>query len=62
MGGAGFPLHVKLKTALEKKVNTILINGAECEPYITADHRAMLEYPRKIIAGIQVFMQFLGCS
>lgn len=62
MGGAGFPLHVKLKTALEKKVNTILINGAECEPYITADHRAMLEYPRKIIAGIQVFMQCLGCS
>lgn len=62
MGGAGFPLHVKLKTALDKRVDTILINGSECEPYITADHRAMVEYPAKIAGGIQILMKCLGLS
>ena len=60
MGGAAFPLHVKLKTALENKIETIIINGAECEPYITADHRAMVEYPRPIVNGIKLIMKCLG--
>jgi len=60
MGGAAFPLHVKLKSALDKKIDTIIINGAECEPYITADHRAMVEYPRTIINGVKLIMKCLG--
>lgn len=60
MGGAAFPLHVKLQSALDKKVETIIINGAECEPYITADHRGMIEYPRPIAGGIKLIMKCLG--
>ncbi len=60
MGGAGFPLHVKLRTALDKKIETIIINGAECEPFITADHRAMVEYPRTIINGVKLIMKCLN--
>ena len=60
MGGAAFPLHVKLKTALEKRIDMIIINGSECEPYITSDHRAMIEYPRPIASGIKLVMQCLG--
>ncbi len=60
MGGAAFPLFIKLQTALEKKVDTVIINGAECEPFITCDHRAMIEYPRYIISGIQLIMRCLG--
>ncbi len=46
MGGAGFPTHVKLKLNPHKPVDTLLVNGCECEPYLTADHRLMLEAPR----------------
>ena len=60
MGGAGFPLAAKLTTAYEKKIDTIIINGSECEPYITADHRAMVEYPRKVVDGIRLIMHCLG--
>lgn len=60
MGGAGFPLHAKLRTALASKVDTVIINGAECEPFITCDHRAMIEYPRYIVEGIMLIMQCLG--
>ena len=59
MGGAGFPLHFKLSSGLGK-VKHIVINGAECEPYITADHRAMLEYPHLIIGGIRLIMKYYG--
>ena len=51
MGGAGFPTHVKLKPNPAKPVDTLLVNGSECEPYLTADYRLMLEAPRPIIAG-----------
>ncbi len=51
MGGAAFPLHVKLSPPKDCKIDTVLINGAECEPYLTSDHRAMLERPQLIIAG-----------
>ncbi len=60
MGGAAFPLHVKLKNAIENNIETLIINGAECEPYLTADHRGMLEYPRAITGGIQLIMHCLN--
>ncbi len=60
MGGAAFPLHAKLRTALDRKVTTVIINGCECEPFITADHRAMVEYPRFIITGAELIRQCLG--
>ncbi len=61
MGGAGFPTHVKLSSGLGK-VDTIILNGAECEPYITADHRLMLESPEKVIEGGRILMRCLGLS
>lgn len=60
MGGAGFPTHIKLAPPKEKQIDTLIINGAECEPYLTADHRLMLETPEKIISGIQIMMKILG--
>ncbi len=61
MGGAGFPTHVKLSGAIGK-VDTIILNGAECEPYITADHRLMLEHPEKVVEGGRILMKALGLS
>jgi len=58
MGGAGFPASVKLSSGLGK-VDTVLINGAECEPYITSDDRLMRETPERIIGGIRVVQQIL---
>ncbi|MBO5222294.1 MAG: electron transport complex subunit RsxC [Clostridia bacterium] len=60
MGGAAFPTHAKLRTALDRKVSTVIINGCECEPFITADHRAMVEYPRFIVTGAELIRQCLG--
>ncbi|NLJ78760.1 MAG: electron transport complex subunit RsxC [Tissierellia bacterium] len=60
MGGAGFPAHVKFSPPAEKKIDTILINGAECEPYLTADHRLMVEEPDKIVFGLKVIMKAVG--
>ena len=59
MGGAGFPTHVKLSGAIGK-ADTCLINGAECEPYITADHRLMLEQGEKVIGGVRILAKVLG--
>lgn len=59
MGGAAFPTALKLKSALEKGVHTVIFNGSECEPYITSDHRAMLEYPRFIFGGIKLILKCL---
>ena len=52
-GGAAFPTHVKIRSALGK-VDTMIVNAAECEPYITSDHRVMLEYADDVIAGIRI--------
>lgn len=60
MGGEGVPLHTKLKEAFEKNVELIIINGTECEPLVTSDHRAMVEYPRYIVNGIRLIMNCLG--
>lgn len=59
IGGAGFPLHVKLAIKEETPIDTLVINGAECEPFITSDYRESLEYPERIIAGMQVVMKHL---
>lgn len=60
MGGAGFPTHVKLSPPPDKKIDLVVLNGAECEPYLTADHRLMLESPEKVITGLKAIMKVLG--
>jgi electron transport complex protein RnfC len=62
MGGAGFPSHAKIKVPEGKTIDTLIINGVECEPYLTADHRLMLEKPREIIVGVRILMRALGVS
>lgn len=57
MGGAGFPTHVKLSPPPEKTIDTLIINGAECEPYITADHRVMLERTAELLKGIRILQK-----
>ena len=59
MGGAAFPTHVKLSGGIGK-VDTIIVNAGECEPYITSDDRLCREMPEKLISGIQVIMKILG--
>ena len=59
MGGASFPTHVKLSGGIGK-VDTIIVNAGECEPYITSDDRLCREMPEKLISGIQVIMKILG--
>lgn len=57
LGGAGFPTHVKLTPKDDSKIDYILVNGAECEPYLTSDYRMMLEEPEKIVGGLKVILQ-----
>lgn len=56
MGGAGFPTHVKLAPKDPSKIEYVLVNGAECEPYITSDYRRMIEEPEKVVKGLQVIL------
>lgn len=58
MGGAAFPTYVKL--ASHSPVDTLIINGAECEPYLTVDHRVMLEYTKRVMTGIQILKRILN--
>lgn len=60
MGGACFPTHVKLCPPKECQIDTLIINAVECEPFLTADHRLMLECPDQIIIGIKVLLKALG--
>jgi electron transport complex protein RnfC len=60
IGGAGFPTHVKLAPPPEAKVDVLIINGVECEPYLTTDHRLMLEHPEEIIEGAKIILATLG--
>ena len=60
MGGAAFPTFVKLSPPPDKKIDSLILNGAECEPYLTADHRLMLEEPEKILIGIQLLAKVLN--
>ncbi|MEN8256808.1 MAG: electron transport complex subunit RsxC [Thermodesulfobacteriota bacterium] len=60
IGGAGFPSHVKLSPPPNNPIDTLILNGAECEPYITADHRQMLERSADIVEGAKVILKILG--
>lgn len=60
MGGAAFPTIVKLSPPKEKPINTVILNGSECEPYITSDYRLMLEKSYEIIQGLKIIMKILG--
>lgn len=60
MGGAAFPTHVKLSPPPGKSIDTIILNGAECEPYLTTDHRLMLEKSEDIIYGLRAIMKALN--
>ena len=60
MGGATFPTHVKLIPPKGMKANVLLINGVECEPYLTSDHRLMLEKPDEILVGTKLLMKALN--
>jgi electron transport complex protein RnfC len=62
LGGAAFPTHVKLRPPAGSTVHTLIINGAECEPYLTSDHRTMAEYPARVLFGIRVMMHTLGVT
>lgn len=62
MGGAAFPTHVKLSPPKETKVDTLIINGAECEPYLTCDHRLMLERAEGILKGAMIMCKALGIN
>jgi electron transport complex protein RnfC len=62
MGGAGFPTHVKLSPPPEKKIEFVILNGAECEPYLTNDHRLMLENPSDIILGLKALIKIFNIN
>ena len=61
-GGAGFPTYAKLKPPAGMTITELVINGAECEPYLTADHRLMLEQAAQVVEGIRILMKVLGVS
>ncbi len=62
MGGAGFPTRVKIEPNPRLPKHTLIINGCECEPYITCDYRIMLEWTNQIIAGIKLARKASGCT
>ncbi|MDH5720136.1 MAG: electron transport complex subunit RsxC [Spirochaetia bacterium] len=62
LGGAAFPSHVKFSPPKDKPVQTLIINGAECEPYLTSDYRVMLEQAKRILRGIKIVMKALGAK
>ncbi len=59
MGGATFPTHVKLSPPEDKPISLLLINGAECEPFLTADYRLMVECPKRVLMGVKILMRAL---
>ena len=62
MGGAGFPTHVKLSPKEPGKIEYVIANCAECEPYLTSDYRRMLEEPQKLIDGLKIILRLFACS
>ncbi|MBN2343428.1 MAG: electron transport complex subunit RsxC [Deltaproteobacteria bacterium] len=62
MGGATFPTHVKLSPPNNKPIDTVILNGAECEPYLTADHRVMLEHAEHVVEGLQIIQKILNAK
>ncbi|MBQ2253185.1 MAG: electron transport complex subunit RsxC [Clostridia bacterium] len=62
MGGAGFPTYAKLRSVLSGSVDKLIINACECEPYLTADHRLLLEDPAAVLGGIKIVMRILDLA
>ncbi len=62
LGGAAFPTHVKLSPPEDAAIDVLIVNGCECEPYLTTDHRSMVEYPERVQLGIRIMMRCLGVS
>ena len=62
LGGAAFPSHVKMRPPEGRKIDTLVVNGCECEPYLTCDHRTMLERSESLLAGIRIAMQATGAT
>lgn len=62
LGGAAFPTHVKLVQPKDARIRTILLNGCECEPYLTTDHRVMVEQPERVLLGLRIMMRALGVT
>lgn len=62
MGGAGFPSHVKLSPPADKPIDVVVLNGVECEPYLTSDYRLMLERAEDILHGLRVIMKVTGAK
>ncbi|MGF1645046.1 MAG: electron transport complex subunit RsxC [Thiotrichales bacterium] len=62
LGGAAFPSHVKLEPHLHKVVDTLVVNGSECEPYLTCDHRVMLERPDDLLRGVRLALRATGAK
>jgi len=62
LGGASFPTHVKMTVPEGQKVDTVMVNGCECEPYLTTDHRVMMEYSMDLFSGIQLAMKATGAE
>jgi electron transport complex protein RnfC len=62
LGGAAFPTHVKLAPPPNARVEIVLVNGAECEPYLTTDHRSMVEYPGRVMLGIRLMLRALSVT
>jgi len=60
MGGAAFPTHVKLSPPNDKPIDTVILNGCECEPYLTSDYRMMLEHAPEIVAGLRLLVRAVG--
>lgn len=57
LGGAGFPTHIKLNPAPDKKIDSIIVNAAECEPYLTTDHRILLEKTDRVVKGLEIVLK-----
>ncbi|MCL2088124.1 MAG: electron transport complex subunit RsxC [Oscillospiraceae bacterium] len=59
LGGAGFPTHVKLSPPPEIKIDTVIVNGCECEPYLTTDNRVMIEEAERLVIGLQIILRLM---
>ncbi|MCB1051539.1 MAG: electron transport complex subunit RsxC [Acidobacteria bacterium] len=62
LGGAAFPTHVKFSVPQGKRIQAVILNGCECEPYLTCDHRVMLEQPGNVVRGLRLMMRKLGAQ
>lgn len=62
MGGAGFPVHIKLNIPQGKNCDTVIVNGAECEPYLSSDHHSMLHYSDELVYGLRAVMKAVGAE